>query len=75
MICKNLVGYQDKIIVVFFYNLGPLTVFDANKQHHVLLGIVSWGFPDIENRNASIYLTRVDAMMPWIKGWMELIAP
>ena len=65
--------------------LGPLTISSSTMEKEklrlecpkendsVLIGIISWGFPDMDHRNATVYVTRVDAMMPWIENKISTI--
>ena len=45
----------------------------SHEQDFILVGVISWGFPDMDHRNATVYLTRVDSMVPWIINKMSTI--
>ena len=59
---------------MFMLFLGPLTFYDDKTRSHILIGITAWGFPDMQNRNATGYFTRVDAFMPWINSVIDELA-
>ena len=55
-------------IFYLYYILGPVTIVDPKKNYYVLIGLVSWGFPDMKNRNATAYLRKVESMLSWIES-------